>query len=102
MVLNKRRTTPFYESKPGEMIWRLEVWHFEKPEEHWLKSQDELGVVLYRERLQKAEFAKKSLTLDPALGGVRPDKKQPNVELGRVLLPSKEPGVRMRAEKKPK
>ena len=58
VVLNKKRTTPFFESKPGEMIWRLEVWRFEKPEEHWIKVQDELALVLYRQRLQKTVFAK--------------------------------------------
>ena len=45
VVLNKLRTKPFYESKPGEIIWRLEVWRFEKPEETWAKRQDELFAI---------------------------------------------------------
>jgi hypothetical protein len=99
VLLNKKRTTPFYESKPGEMIWRLELWHFERPEDDWIKSQDELGVVLYRQRLQKADFARKSLTLDPALGGLRPTAKQPEVDVGRVKLPPARPGIHLRPEK---
>lgn len=99
VVLNKKRTTPFYESRPGEMIWRLELWHFEKPDETWIKVQEEFAIVFYRQRLQKADFARKALTLDPALGGVQLDAKQKNVELGSVALPSKEPGIRLRAEK---
>jgi hypothetical protein len=97
VVLNKRRTKPFYESKPGEMIWRLELWHFERPDDHWIKVQDELALVLYRERLQKSAFDKKGLTLDAALGGVKLTGKQPRRELGKVSLPSKEPGIRLRA-----
>jgi hypothetical protein len=96
VVLNKTRTTPFVNQVPGEMIWRLEVWQFEKPDETWIKNQDDLFVVLHRERLQKADFDKKALTLDPALGGVRLSDKQANVELGKVVLPSKERGVRLR------
>ncbi|HEY7310096.1 MAG TPA: hypothetical protein VH643_12110, partial [Gemmataceae bacterium] len=96
VVLNKKRTTPFYESKPGEMIWRLELWHFEKPDETWIKVQEEFAIVFYRQRLQKSDFAKKALTLDSILGGIKLDDKQKNVELGTIVLPSKEPGIRLR------
>ena len=74
VLLNKTRTTPFVNQAPGEMIWRVEVWQFEKPDETWIKDRSgDLFVVLHRERLQKADFDKKSLTLDPALGGVQVD-----------------------------
>jgi hypothetical protein len=96
VVLNKTRTTPFVNQAPGEMIWRMEVWRFEKPDETWIKDQDDLFVVLHRERLQKADFDKKALTLDPALGGVSLSDKQANVELGKVVLPSKGRGIRLR------
>jgi len=99
VVLNKKRTTPFYESKPDEMIWRLELWHFEKPDETWIKVQEEFAIVFYRQRLPKSDFAKKALTLDPALGGIKLDGKQKNVELETIILPSKEPGIRLRTEK---
>ena len=39
VLVNKRRIKPFYGSKPGEIVWRVEVWRFEKPEETWVKSQ---------------------------------------------------------------
>jgi hypothetical protein len=99
VVVNKLRTRPFINSNPGEVVWRLELWHFERPEETWVKEQDELFLVLHRERIQKADFDKKSLTLDPALGGLQPKAKQPAVDLGQVKLPSKEPGIRLRPEK---
>ena len=56
VLLNKKRTTPFYESKPGEMIWRLELWHFDKPEDDWIKSQEYLAIGFYRERLAEERF----------------------------------------------
>jgi hypothetical protein len=96
VVLNKRRTTPFYESKPGEMIWRLEVWHFLKPEDHWVKDPEELGVLFYRERLQKSVFAKKALTLDPALGGHALTATKAKADLGKVVLPDGKPGIHLR------
>ena len=97
VLLNKTRTTPFVNQAPGEMIWRVEVWQFEKPEEAWVKDRSgDLFVVLHRERLQKSDFEKKALTLDPTLGGVVLTEKQPDVELGNAALPSNERGVRLR------
>src|SRR5262249_35145650 len=96
VLLNKKRTTPFYESKPGEMIWRLELWHFDKPEEDWIKSQEYLAILFYRERLPKTVFEKKALTLDPALGGIRLTAKKRAVECGKVTLPKKKTGIMLR------
>ena len=97
VLLNKSRTTPFVNQNPGEIIWRVEVWAFEKPEETWVKEQGgDLFAVLHRERIQKTEFDKKSVTLDPALGGLQLSDKQENVELGTVVLPSNDRGVRLR------
>jgi hypothetical protein len=100
VVLNKLRTKPFYESKPGEVIWRLELWHFERPEETWVKDQDELFLVFYRERIQKSIYDKKSLTLDPALGGHKLTGKTASLDLGVIKLPSREPGIRLRQSKR--
>jgi hypothetical protein len=101
VVLNKLRTEAFVNSNPGEMIWRLEVWRFERPDETWIKRQDELATVYYRKRMQKADFAKIALTLEPALGGIELTEKQPEVKLAPVAAPATEPGVRLRSEKAP-
>jgi hypothetical protein len=99
VLLNKVRTKPFINSNPGEVIWRLELWHFERPDDTWIKDQEELGIILYRERLQKKDFDKKWLTLDPALGGIRLNEKQRQADLGRVVLPGSEAGIRLRSAK---
>ncbi len=96
ILINKLRTKPFFGSKPGEVIWRAELWHFERPEETWVKVQDELFIVLYRERIQHAVFRKKSLTFDSALGGLKPSDKEPIVDLGDVEAPDIKPGIRLR------
>jgi hypothetical protein len=101
VVLNKLRTEAFINSNPGEMIWRLEVWRFERPDETWIKRQDELATVHYRKRLPKADFAKIALTLEPALGGIELTEKQPEVKLAPVAAPATEPGIRLRSEKAP-
>jgi len=100
VVLNKLRTRPFHASKPGEVIWRLELWHYERPEETWLKVQDEMFLVLYRERIQRKVYEEKSLTFDPRLGGLRPTADAPKVDLGRVTLPQVRRGICMRSEEK--
>jgi hypothetical protein len=99
ILLNKVRTKPFYGSKAGEVIWRAELWHFERPEETWVKTTDELFGVLYRERLAKTDFDKKSVTFDARLGGLEVTRKQPRVDLEAIKLPDKKPGIRLRAGK---
>jgi hypothetical protein len=99
VVLNNLRTDPFYESKPGEIIWRLEVWRFEKPEEHWVKRSDELATVHYRKRMQKSDYARESVTLEPLLGGIELTDKQLAVKLDAVALPASKPGVYLRPPK---
>jgi hypothetical protein len=101
VLLHKLRTKPFYESKPGEVIWRLELWHFERPDETWVKDQDELFIVFYRERLPKTDFDKKAVTFDRRLGGHRLTAKRPAHDVGAVRLPPGKPGIRLRAEKSP-
>ena len=98
VVVNKLRTRPFYESKEGEVIWRLEVWfyHREELEDAWVKDPDTLFVIHYRERLPKADYEKKSITLDPKLGGLRPTAKEAKIDLGKIELPDGKPGIKLR------
>jgi hypothetical protein len=98
VFLNKLRTKPFVNSAPGEIVWRVELWHFEKPDETWIKYQDELFVVFYRERLQKSAFEKKAITFDPALGGLELTPQKANLDLGTLKLPTAEVGIRLRTK----
>jgi hypothetical protein len=90
ILLNKLRTKPFVNSQPGEVVWRVELWHFERPEETWVKVQDELFFTLYRERLQKSAYDRKSLTFTPAFGGL-----SPTLDVKTITLPPAKPGVRL-------
>ena len=99
VFLNKLRTRPFFGSKPGEVIWRAELWHFEKPEETWVKVQDELAIVLYRERIQSVDYAAKSHTFEPSLGGIELTDEQPNIELGVIAPPIAKRGIHFRVTK---
>ena len=67
VLLNKLRTTAFVNSQPGEVIWRAELWRFERPDDTWVKVQDELFTVLYRERIPEENYRKKAVTFEPAL-----------------------------------
>ncbi|MEE3368213.1 MAG: hypothetical protein VX346_02590 [Planctomycetota bacterium] len=96
ILLNKLRTRPFFGSKPGEVVWRSELWHFERPEETWVKVQDELFVVLYRQRMQHADYRKQSVTFDAALGGIRLTRETPQYDLGRIERPRPQPGIHFR------
>lgn len=96
VLVNKLRTRPFVNSKPGEVVWRCELWRFERPEETWVKVQDELFLVLYRQRIPAAEYQKKSVTFDPALGGLSPTVETPALDVGLVTRATAKPGIRLR------
>jgi hypothetical protein len=96
ILVNKLRTKEFYAAKPGEVIWRSELWHFERPEETWVMRRGELSVILYRERIQRAEYERKSVTFDSSLGGVALTASEPAVQLPPVRLPEAKPGIRYR------
>ncbi len=100
VLVNKLRTRPFYGSKPGEIVWRVELWHFERPDENWVKVQDELFLTLHRERLAQAAYKKKSVTFVPSLGGIRLSSETPIAEVGTIKLPPAESGVRVLSEDK--
>jgi hypothetical protein len=99
VLLHKLRTEAFINSQPGEIIWRLEVWRFERPEETWIKRQDELAVVHYRKRMPKGEYDRMALTLEPLLGGIELTARQPHAQLPAVAGPAVEPGVRVRLQR---
>jgi len=101
VLLNKLRTKPFFNAKPGEVIWRAELWHFEKPEETWVKVQDELAVVLYRQRIQSSAYAAKSHTFDQMLGGIVLTSDQPTIDLGRIKPPIAKQGIHFRSDQVP-
>ena len=98
VLVNKLRTKPFYDSKPGEWVWRCEVWRFDREEldEAWIKEQDTLFTIHYRERLQQKVYEKKSLTFDPRLGGLKLTEKEPALKLDKIEAPDTKAGVRVR------
>ena len=98
ILMNKLRAGGFYNSKAGEVIWRAEIVHFERPEETWTKVGDQLYVLLYRERIQKSVYEKKSVTFDPRLGGIRVPPGPEPANVGRVVLPAAAPGIRLRGD----
>lgn len=99
ILINKLRTKAFYDSKPGEIVWRAELWHFERPDETWLKVQDEMFIVLYRERIQRSAYDKKSVTFDPQFGGLKIQAGNSRVDVGKIDPPAEKPGVRLRRPK---
>jgi hypothetical protein len=100
VLVNKLRTKPFYGSKPGEIVWRVELWHFERPDETWVKVTDELFLTLHRERIAHAAYKKKSVTFAPSLGGIRLSTESPTAEVGTIKLPPAESGIRVLSEDK--
>ena len=98
-MVQRIRSSPFYASKPDELIWRLEVWRFEKPEqtETWTRCGDAEGV-LYRMRMSRTALHAMRLIFDPRLGGLSATEAMPARELGMVNLPVVGPGVWLRLD----
>ncbi|MDP7395417.1 MAG: hypothetical protein QGF67_09765 [Lentisphaeria bacterium] len=98
VLLNKLRTGGFYDSASGEVIWRAELWNFERPEETWVRVQETMFILYYRERIQASQYAAKSLTFDSALGGIEIKAALPPVDLGDIAPPVAGKGVHYRGK----
>jgi hypothetical protein len=63
------RTRPFHDSKPGEVIWRVELWYFAKWYGGWAR-QPNREVVLHRRRMPGRELPQSQRTFTERLGGI--------------------------------
>jgi len=68
VLVEKLRDTAFHKRKGDEIIWRLEVWHFE---DRWGAWERVGGKVIFRERLSGAVFRKGTRQFAPELGGLQ-------------------------------
>jgi hypothetical protein len=60
------RTKEYYAAKPGELIWRVELWYFQFNHGDWERIPD-TERVLRRERTPHDKWAQIDLQYDPAL-----------------------------------
>jgi len=60
------RTKEYYAARPGELIWRVELWYFQFNHGSWERIP-ESERVLRRERIPHEKWARISVEYDPAL-----------------------------------
>ena len=60
------RTKEYYAAKPGELIWRIELWYFQFSHGSWERIPD-TERVLRRERIDHDKWTKIDVEYDPAL-----------------------------------
>jgi len=68
-LVEKLRTRRFHQSKPGEVIWRVELWYFAWWYGGWAR-QAHTQRVLYRQRMQRSELDATTWVFTDKLGGV--------------------------------
>ena len=79
VLVEKLRTRPFHQSKPDEIIWRVELWYFAGWYGGWAK-QAHTQRVFYRRRMLRSELDRTNWVFTDKLGGVvahRPDDARP-------------------------
>jgi len=69
MLVEKLRTRPFHQSKPDEIIWRVELWYFARWYGGWAK-QAHTQRVLYRRRMPRSQLDAINWVFTGKLGGV--------------------------------
>lgn len=99
ILLNKVRRGSYEGGGGGEVVWRAELWHFERPEETWVKVQHEMFIVLYRERIPGSEYDSKSITFDSDLGNLISTIETPDLDLSFIKPPITEKGIHYRGDK---
>ncbi|MFW5683116.1 MAG: hypothetical protein ACOC1G_08950, partial [Phycisphaeraceae bacterium] len=80
--------------KPGEWVWRVNRTQWENPDEHtWVPYRPRPFYALIRQRLFKKQFHDKSHVYARHLGGITLSEEEPEVDLGRVVVPEPKGGV---------
>jgi hypothetical protein len=85
------RYTNFHSGKPGDVIWRVEVWVYEEANGAWVKKPhgwQVLSRVRAPQEMPLNDFLNGLWLFDPALGGIKVTKDRPVVEL-KYALPAK-------------
>ncbi|MFQ6048332.1 MAG: hypothetical protein ACE5K7_03095 [Phycisphaerae bacterium] len=67
-LVEKLRTHPFHDSKPGQLIWRVELWHLAWRYGGWMLLPDRRVIV--RRRLTRQQFQRLNCLFSPRLGGI--------------------------------
>lgn len=86
-LVEKIRTRSYYDQKPGQVIWRVEVWRFDYRYGGWVKRAA-VEKVLVREELPAAMLQAKNHVFDPTLGGIAVPETGPGVRL-EIKIPDK-------------
>jgi hypothetical protein len=86
MLVELLRRRPFHGMNGSEVIWRVELWYFQKQAGGWEHVAD-TDVVLERRRMPAAEFAKLRHVFLPALGRIAVDAEGKSVPVA-VALPA--------------
>lgn len=80
--------------KPGEMVWRIDRFEYENPQENtWTPALKVPYYALERRRVFKPELDKIAVVYSRALGGIRLDKDHADRDLGIIKVPVPKPGV---------
>ena len=78
----------------GELVWRVDRWEYENPQEHtWVPVQERPFYALFRERLGEKDLGAKRITFARHLGGIEVRADGSDVDLGIILVPSPKPGI---------
>jgi len=98
VIINTLRTTPFAESvgtNTTTWIWRVDRWQWHDPNEQtWEPLFERPYYSVIRQRIPAGTYAAKSVAFARHLGSIALTAEKPEVDLGIIIVPKPEPGVR--------
>ena len=98
VLINTLRTTPFAESvgtNTTTWIWRVDRWQWHDPNEQtWEPVFERPYYSVIRQRIPAGSYATKCVAFARHLGSIALTTDKPDVDLGIIVVPKPEPGVR--------